>query len=110
MTAKQWFWSFAAMTAVGALLILTACTTAQVNQAQQDAAAVAAKVQAACAVAMPLAGLAAGVPTVGPFIAAGVQVGCGTAAGLAKLASDPTSVAWLNQQIGLLRAALPARS
>lgn len=92
--------------AVGVALIVTACTTAQVDRAQQDIAKVNTAVQQACAVAMPLAGLATPLPVAGPYIAAGVQVGCGTAAGLAKLASDPTSVAWLNQQVGLLRAAL----
>lgn len=81
---------------------LAACTAAQVQQA----GAINAKIAAACAEAMPLANLAIGLPTVGPFIAAGVQIGCATNSGLAKLASDPNSVAWLNQQIGILKAAV----
>lgn len=85
---------------------LAACTATQVQQATTTAAGVNAKITAACAEAVPLANLAIGLPTIGPFIAAGVQIGCATNSGLARLAADPNSAAWVNQQIGLLRAAL----
>ena len=88
------------------LLALAGCNPAQVASVQVEAAKVGGELQAACAVALPLAGAAVVIPTVGPFIATGVQVGCGTASGLAKLAADPSSAAWVNQQIGLLRAAV----
>lgn len=81
--------------------LLASCSTVQNAQVASD-------IQAACAIAMPLAVAAAPVPVVGPFIAAGIQVGCGTAQGLANLAADPSSVAWVNQQIGLLKAGLAA--
>lgn len=85
---------------------LGGCNPAQVQQVATNASDLNAKIAAACAEAVPLANLAIGIPTVGPFIAAGVQIGCSTNAGLARLAANPGSVAWLNQQIGLLRAAL----
>lgn len=91
-----------ALTLLGAL---GACSAATV---QRDTAAVAGfadQVQAACANAVPLAVLASGLPTVGPFIAAGVQVGC-SSAGVAKLVADPSSVDWLTQQAALLKQAL----
>ena len=82
-----------------AALLLSACTGAQVQHATGAVAA-------ACANAMPLAQLATPLPVAGPFIAAGVTLGCTTDAGLAKLAADPNSAAWLDQQAAMLRAAL----
>jgi hypothetical protein len=84
------------------LLALAACTGNVAVDAQRNSAAVA----QACAVALPYASAALAIPTVGPFVAAGVQVGCMTNAGLAKLAADPSSVAWLNQQTAMLKQAL----
>lgn len=81
------------------LVALAGCTGAQVQQT-------AGTIAAACANAMPLATLATPLPVAGPFIAAGVTVGCTTDAGLAKLAADPNSAAWLDQQATMLRAAL----
>jgi hypothetical protein len=83
------------------LLALGSCTQAQFNSATSAIAI-------ACADAMPLVPLALGIPTVGPFVAAGVQVACGTNAGLAKLAADPSSAEWLGQQIAIMKAALGA--
>ena len=86
--------------------LLTACTAAQLQQASNTAAGVSAELQTACALAMPLAQMATPLSTVGPFIAMGVTAGCGTAQGLAKLAADPASAAWLGEQMQMLKAAL----
>ena len=91
--------------AFAAAVSLAACTPAHVQRAVTAVDKGTSTLETACAYALPLSNLAIGIPTVGPFIAAGVQVGCSTGAGLNKLAADPNSVAWLNQQIGLLRAA-----
>lgn len=86
----------------GVVLVLPACTAQQ--QVQLTAAGD--KIAELCARALPLATLAAPLPVVGPYIAAGVTVGCTTADGLSRLRADAGSVAWLAEQIGLLRAAL----
>lgn len=89
-----------------AALLVGACTPAQLQQFSATSAGVSAELQTACALAMPLAQMATPLPTVGPFIAAGVTAGCGTAQGLAKLAADPASAAWLGEQMQMLKAAL----
>ena len=94
----------AAMAAL--LIVVAACTPAQLQRASVTAAGVSAELQTACALAMPLAQIAAPLPTVGPFIAMGVTAGCGTAEGLAKLAADPASAAWVGEQMQMLKAAL----
>lgn len=88
------------LTAAG--LLLASCTQAQFTSATSQIAS-------ACAEVLPLANLAIGIPTVGPFIAAGVQVGCATDAGIAKLAADPSSQAWLGEQKAKLAAVLKLR-
>lgn len=66
-------------------LVVTACTPAQLVTAQsyQD------RIAGACAVAMTLA------PLAGP-VAPWIIGGCGTEAMIAKLALDPSSLAWIN--------------
>lgn len=86
--------------------LVAACTAAQLQQATNTAAGVSVELQTACALAMPLAQMATPLPTVGPFIAMGVTAGCGTAQGLAKLAADPSSAAWVGEQMAMLKAAL----
>lgn len=75
------------MLGVFALLAMAACST--VNS-------VATQVQNACAEAMPL------VPLAGP-VAPYITAAC-TADGIVKLASDPSSVQWLGQLIGQVKA------
>lgn len=82
------------------LVILTAACTPQ-QQAVVTTASSA--VEAACNEAVPIANAAALVPGVAP-IAAYVVAGCMTAEGLAKLAADPTSAAWVGTLIAQIRA------
>ena len=81
--------------AATAILLLGACTAAQVQTASAD-------VQAACADILPLAQMASLIPQASS-IASGVIVGCTTASGVARLASDPTSTAWLGMQAQMLK-------
>src|SRR5438067_1946401 len=85
----------------GALLSLTlfGCSAAQIEDG-------ASKVAVACQIAMPLASSALALPMAGPFIAAGVVMGCATDAGIARLAADPSSAQWLDQQATMLKDAL----
>lgn len=93
--------------ALGAMLLgVSACTQATVTRDLGYVADATASVQAACALAQPLADMAAALPVVGPFVAAGVTVGCTTSSGIAKLASDPSSAAWLGQQAQIMHDAL----
>lgn len=91
--------------AVATVLTLAGCAADQVQSGAAKVNAAATAVQAACADAIPLANAAIAIPTVGPFVAAGVQVGC-TGAGVARLASDPSSAAWLGAQSQIMRDAL----
>lgn len=79
-------WKFLASLVLA--LALAACSAAQVETAKsyQD------KIAAACAVAVPLAGA---VPSVGIYITAA----CASEAMIAKLALNPTSLAWLEDLI-----------
>jgi hypothetical protein len=81
---------------------LVACTASQVSMAVAD-------VQAACITAIQASNTAAGLTKGGAAntvasINAYLVAGCATADAVAKLAADPTSVAWLNQQTGALQA------
>lgn len=89
-----------------ATILLASCSPAQQQQAVTTAVTVHNDIGAACAEAMPLAALATPLPVAGPFIAAGVQVACATHDGIARLAADPNSAAWLQQQAAMLKAAL----
>lgn len=71
---------------LAAIFGLVGCTTAQVDT-----------LDGLCGTAMTLA------PVAGP-IAPYIMVGCGTAEGLAKLASDPTSKAWVAKLIADVKA------
>lgn len=80
---------------------------AQVEGVVEKIPATAARVEpqlaAACEAANKLAPVAMLVPyaaAIVPFVTAG----CNTADGLAKLASDPSSTAWVNQLIGQMKA------
>lgn len=83
-------------------MFLASCSSAQ----QAKLTEVGDKIAEACAKAVPLAQMAAPLPVVGPYVAAGVTIGCTTAEGLARLRADANSAFWLAEQIGLLRAAL----
>lgn len=93
------------MIPIACLVALGACSAATVERDVGYVNTAASAVQAGCAEALPLANAAIGIPTAGPFIATGVQAGC-TAAGVAKLASDPSSAAWLGEQSQMLKDAL----
>lgn len=47
-----------------------------------------------------IAGLVPGVGAIVPYI----TVGCATAEGLTKLAADPTSVQWVGELVGKIKA------
>ena len=76
------------LAAVAGIAMLTSCTQAQLDQA----AAYQAQIAGACAVAMTLAPIAG---SVAPWIVGG----CSSEAMIAKLALDPTSLAWVNELI-----------
>ena len=82
---------FAAIASLGAL---GACTAAQVDTANRYQAEIA----GACAVAMTLAPIAG---QVAPWIIGG----CATEAAIAKLALDPSSLAWLQGLVAKAKAA-----
>ena len=80
--------------AAGAMFCLSACSSvdpAKVSAYQSQIAA-------ACDVAM---GLAPMVPTVAPWVVGA----CAAESGIAKLAADPSSLAWLNGLISKARGA-----
>lgn len=88
--------------AAASLLAVAACTGTQVNTAVAD-------VQAGCVAALTASNTAAGLTKGGAAntvasINTYLVAGCATADAVAKLAADPTSVAWLNQQAGALQA------
>lgn len=78
---------------IAGLLALAGCdpTQQQAAQGYQD------KITGACNVAMTLAPLAG---AVAPWIVGG----CSTEAAIAKLALDPTSLAWVNGLVGKVKA------
>ena len=75
-----------------ALVLLAGCTQAQIDRAN----AYQRQIAAACSIAMSLSALAG---PVAPYIIAG----CGTEAMIAKLALDPSSLAWVHELIGKVR-------
>jgi len=82
--------------AIGILIGIAELTSGCTPQQQKEAAVASASLQAACAAAMQLAPLAG---PVAPYIIAG----CATASGIAKLAADPSSVAWVESLIAEVR-------
>lgn len=84
---------------VATVALAGACTPQQ----QAVITSASSAVEAACNEAVPIANAAALVPGVAP-IAAYVVAGCMTAEGLAKLAADPTSAAWVGTLIAQIRA------
>ena len=83
------------MRRVALVLLLASCTQGQVDPAK--VAVVDAGLAAACNTAMALS------PAAGP-IAPYILAGCGTAEGLAKLASDPAAIQWVNGLIAQIKA------
>ena len=85
---------------LAAVLFVGACTASQlatVNKVQNDVAA-------ACTTAMSLAPFATLAGPAGASIAGYITAGCGTEAAVAKLATDPTSVAWVNGLVAQVKA------
>lgn len=81
---------------------LSACSAAQTAQVETTAGKVDAALQIACSDALAVANLAGLVPGVGAVIPY-INVGCATADGLAKLAADPSSAAWVGQLTGMVK-------
>lgn len=96
--------------ALASLLVLGACSASQVAQTQSALSASVGAVQAACKDAQA-AGAVANMTARGGAVAtvntinAYVLAGCGTAQAVAALAADSSSVAWLGEQTGQLKAA-----
>lgn len=89
--------------AAGSLaLALWGCTAAQTTQVQSTAGQVDTALQSACTDALLVANIAGLVPGVGAIIPY-INAGCATADGIAKLAADPTSAAWLGQLTGEIK-------
>lgn len=80
--------------AIGLLLAgglsLSACQSADIDRAKRD-------IEAACAIALPLA------PSAGE-LAPWIVGGCGSAQAIAKLAADPGSLAWIMDLVAKARA------
>lgn len=92
-------------------LALGACSASQVSQTQSVLSASVQAVQAACTDAQAAGALAsmtarggavATVQTINTYVLAG----CGTAQAVAALAANSSSVAWLGEQTGQLKAAV----
>lgn len=80
--------------ALAGMMLLAACTNGMVDQTKATTDSTA--LVTACNTAMGLA------PLAGP-IAPWIIAGCGTAEAIAKLAADPSSVAWVNGLIAQVR-------
>jgi hypothetical protein len=96
-----------------AVLLLGACSSAQVASTQTILAAIPADLAAACATAQKASGIASAVVKGGAAntvasISQYVTAGCSTGEAIATLAADPTSTAWLNGLTASLTAATPA--
>lgn len=79
---------------IAALVLFTIVACTQVQQTE---------LEHACSLAVTAANVAGLIPGVGaiePYVTAG----CTTAQGLAKLASDPTSVEWVNNLTAMIKA------
>lgn len=82
-----------------AVLALSGCAA---ERTVRDVTVGADAVHLACSEAVPVAQMAVLIPGAGA-IAQGVVVGCQTADGLARLAAEPTSAAWLGEQTQMLK-------
>lgn len=89
--------------AVLLILALNNCSTAQLSAFSSSAARVEPALAAACVTATSLATVAGLVPGVGAILPY-ITVGCSTAEGLARLAADPSSVEWVGQLSGQIKA------
>lgn len=74
------------------LLTLVACTTTELQQAQQRAVPYQQQIAQLCGIAMTLA------PLAGP-VAPWIVAGCSTEDAIARLALDPSSAEWLGDLI-----------
>lgn len=101
MTLSEWnaAWALLAACVLLVSMWLAGCTAEQISTGTD-------RVAAACAAVMPLAQQAAMLPPYGPAVAAFALAACGSNAGIARLAADPTSAAWLDEQAAQLRAIL----
>lgn len=79
------------------LPILCVAALAGCTQMQQAASKVEPTLEAACSAAMALA------PIAGP-IAPYIIGGCGSAQAIVKLAGDPSSVQWVGELVGMVKA------
>lgn len=79
---------------IAALVLLTIVACTQVQQTELEHAC------SLAVTAVNVAGLIPGVGAIEPYVTAG----CTTAQGLAKLASDPTSVEWVNNLTAMIKA------
>lgn len=84
--------------ALGVLLALGACTTGQVTTAQSYQA----KIAGVCNTAMTLVSFPLFAPFAAP-VAPWVIGGCATEEAIAKLALDPSSLAWVNGLINKMK-------
>lgn len=94
-------------------LVVGGCTAAQTTTATQDIQQAFTVLASACADAQIALATAQGTVKGGALstvnsIGGYIQQGCGTAASAQKLASDPTSLQWLGQMIGVLNTLAPA--
>lgn len=86
-----------------AIAVVAIASLAGCAQLQTTATRIEPQLEAACAVARQVAEVASFVPaaaTITPY----VKMGCSTAEGLAKLAADPSSVEWVGQLVGKMKA------
>jgi nitrous oxide reductase accessory protein NosL len=81
---------------IAAVAALAACSQVQEDRAVSAAQTANMTLESACDMAVMLA------PIAGPY-APFITAGCSTAEGIAKLASDPSSVAWVEGLIADVR-------
>jgi hypothetical protein len=84
-------------------IILAACSPGQLSGFQTGAQKFDSALQIACSDALAVANLAGLIPGVGAIVPY-INAGCATADGLAKLAADPSSAAWVGQLTGEVKA------
>ena len=91
-----------AIAIASAFAALTGCSSSQMASFQSQVNQVQPALQMACNDALTVANLAGLVPGVGAIVPY-INAGCATAQGLAKLAADPSSAAWLGELTGEIK-------
>lgn len=86
----------------GMMLALAGCSPAQLAQFSSTASNVSSALTMACNDAITAANIAGLVPGVGAIVPY-INAGCATGEGIAKLAADPSSTAWLGQMTGEIK-------